>query len=78
MPGYNTYFSSSKRNQNGSVIVFVKFGLTINLCDFGSVESNILKLPLCVNNTSLVFYCVYVSPANNTNGFFTKNTLHFW
>ncbi|XP_022163951.1 uncharacterized protein LOC111029296 [Myzus persicae] len=69
IPGYNTYYSSTKRNQNDGVIVFVKCDLPVILYEFGSVDSNILKLSLCINNTPLVFYCVYRSPASNTNDF---------
>lgn len=49
IPGYNTYYSSTKRNQNDGVIVFVKCALPVILYEFGSVDSNILKLSLCIN-----------------------------
>lgn len=47
----------------------MKCSLTVNLYEFGSVDSNILKLSLCTNNIPLVLYCVYRSPASNTNDF---------
>jgi len=49
--------------------VFVKCALPVIVYEFGSIDSNILKLSLCINNTPLVFYCVYRSPASNTNDF---------
>jgi len=50
IPGYNTYYSSTKRNQNDGVIVFVKCDLPVILYEFGSVDSNILKLSLFINS----------------------------
>jgi len=63
IPDYNTYFSTTKRNQNDGVIIFVKCSLSVNLVEFGYLESNIIKLSLCINNTPLLLYCVYRSPA---------------
>lgn len=69
IPGYDTYYSHTKRNQNNGVIVFMKCVFSVFWYEFGSVDSNILKLSLCINNTPLVFYCIYRSPAIVTNDF---------
>lgn len=42
--GYNTYFSSVKRNQNDGLTLFVKQNLRIDLYEYGFEESNILKI----------------------------------
>jgi len=42
--GYNTYFSSVKRNQNDGLTLFVKQNLRINLYEYGFEESNIIKV----------------------------------
>lgn len=51
--GYDRYLSLIKRNQNDSLIIFVKQGLTIDLYEYGCKEGNILKLSVFVNNKTI-------------------------
>lgn len=69
IPGYNTYFSTVKRNENDGLFFFVNENLTIDLFEYGFEESNILRLTVTIENKNTCIYCVYRSPSSNTNDF---------
>lgn len=61
--GYNLFFSSTKRNQNDGVIVFIKNHLNVDFYDFNFIENNIVKLSLNINKILINILCVYRSPS---------------
>jgi len=63
MAGYNLFFSSTKRNQNDGIIIFVKNHINTEFFDFNFTENNIVKLSLNINNIPITIICVYRSPS---------------
>jgi len=69
IPGFNIMFSSSKRNQNDGILLFVKNHLNADFYDFNLLEYNIVKLTLKINNCSIILLCIYRSPSSDCMGF---------
>lgn len=53
--GYNTYFSSKKRNQNDRIIIFVKKYLRGSLHKYGFDKCNILRLTVNKGSKPLMY-----------------------
>lgn len=62
-------FSSTKRNQNDGIIIFVKSSLNAEFFDFDFLEYNIVKLSLVINNLPIIIICIYRSPSSDCMGF---------
>lgn len=60
---YNLFFSSTKRNQNDGVIIFVKNHLKAEFFDYNLIENNIVNLSLNINNIPITILCVYRTPS---------------
>jgi len=59
IPGYSILFSSTKRNQNDGIIIFVKNHLNADFYDYDFLEYNIVKLSLIINNLPIAC-CMYI------------------
>lgn len=69
IPGYSILFSSTKRNQNDGIIIFVKNHLNADFYDYDFLEYNIVKLSLIINNVPITIVCIYRSPSSDSIGF---------
>lgn len=72
IPGYKTFYSTMKRNQNDGIIVFVKHLLDIDLYEYNLCEANIVKLVINNYVVPLNLLCIYRSPTGVINEFLTR------
>lgn len=71
IPGYQSYYSKIKRNQNDGIIIYVKYGLNVNFFEYEYIDANIIKVTLKTDKLSLSLLCIYSSPSGNKHDFLT-------
>lgn len=71
IPGYQLYYSNIKRNQNDGIIIYVKYGLSVNFFEYEYIDANIIKVTLKTDKLSLSLLCIYRSPSGNKHKFLT-------
>lgn len=72
IPGYKTFNSNKKRNQNDGIIVFAKQHLDIDLYEYNFCEANIIKL--IINNYVIPvnLICINRSPSDKVDEYLTR------
>jgi len=71
IPGYQSYYSKIKRNQNDGIIIYVKYGLNVNFFEYEYIDANIIKVTLKTDELSLSLLCIYRSPSGSKHEFLT-------